>query len=231
VTDDPTRREYDGTILLGSYTVDDQGVRAQKTFVIEKGILKTLLSNRTPTEGATRSSGNARGSGVAVSNLIVEATNGLTDVAMRERLIASAKARGLPFALVVRTVGSGGDGNDPSSLIAEMMAATRPGAAERGRNLLRVYKVFADGREECVRGAQLLGLTAESFKNMVAASSTASVVRRAGAGGLAAFAQMESGTTALSTFVVPSLLFDDLTITKRSDPGAKPPISEPPVPR
>jgi TldD protein len=231
VTDDPTRREYDGTILLGSYTVDDQGVRAQKTFVIEKGILKTLLSNRTPTEGATRSSGNARGSGVAVSNLIVEATNGLTDAAMRERLIASAKARGLPFALVVRTVGSGGDGNDPSSLIAEMMAATRPGAAERGRNLLRVYKVFADGREECVRGAQLLGLTAESFKNMVAASSTASVVRRAGAGGLAAFAQMESGTTALSTFVVPSLLFDDLTITKRSDPGAKPPISEPPVPR
>jgi hypothetical protein len=48
------------------------------------------------------------------------------------------------------------------------------------------------------------------------------------ASGINAILASGGGGTALATFVVPSLLFDDLTITKRTDELPKPPFSIPP---
>ena len=46
VTDDPTRAELDGTRLQATYKVDDDGVPAGTTAVIQRGYLKTLLNGR-----------------------------------------------------------------------------------------------------------------------------------------------------------------------------------------
>jgi hypothetical protein len=226
VVDDPTLAEHGHVPMLGGYTVDDQGVRARPTRLIESGILKTLLSSRTPVEGVPRSSGNFRSGAVSPSNLIVETANGLSDAALRERLLALAKARGLPFAIVVRTIGGGGASGSAMSMI---LAVSRPGGAERGRNVLRAYKLYADGHEECVRGAQLLGANVDAFKGIVAASATSTVLHGSGAGGINSILSAAGGGSALATFVVPSLLFDDLTMTKRQDELPKPPFSVPPA--
>lgn len=227
VVDDPTLAAHGQVPMLGGYTVDDQGVRARPTRLVEGGILKTFLSGRTPVEGVPRSSGNFRSGAVSPSNLIVEAAGGLSDAALRERLLALAKARGLPFAIVVRTLGGAASG-DASSMLADMMAAARPGGAEKGRNVLRAYKLFADGHEECVRGAQLMGVGVDAFKGIVAASVSATVLYGSGASGINAILSSGGGGAALASFVVPSLLFDDLTIIKRTDELPKPPISVPP---
>src|SRR6202790_679951 len=48
VADDPSVNEFQRTPLLGSYAVDDEGVRAQKVTLVENGTLKSeLMSRRT----------------------------------------------------------------------------------------------------------------------------------------------------------------------------------------
>jgi hypothetical protein len=229
VVDDPTLGERGQVALLGGYMVDDQGVRSHRTHVVDSGILRTLLSGRTPVAGVERSTANFRGGMVAPSNLIVEAAGGLSDAALRDRLLALAKTRGLRFAIIVRTLGARGAGDDPASMVQDMMTAAMGGGAAKGRNVLRAYKVFADGHEECVRGAHLAGIGADSFKDIVAASASTAVLHGAAASGAGALLLSGGTGSPLASFVVPSLLFDDLTITRRPDELPKPPISAPPA--
>ncbi|MEP6619093.1 MAG: metallopeptidase TldD-related protein [bacterium] len=230
VVDDPTLTEVNHVAMLGGYKVDDQGVAAHPTRLVERGILRTFLAGRTPVEGVPHSTGNFREGVVAPSNLVVESLNGSSDAALRERLLALAKARGLPFAMIVRAVGDATSSDDPMAMFNEIMATMRPGSAPKGTSLFRVYKVFADGHEECVRGAQVLGLGADTFKGIVAASASVTALHASGGGtGMAAIIASAGGGAGLSTFVVPSLLFDELTINRRTDDLPKPPFSAPPV--
>jgi len=61
--DDPTLESYEGTQLNGFYLFDEEGVRAQKVLLIEKGILKNYLLSRTPVKGFKHSNGHGRASG------------------------------------------------------------------------------------------------------------------------------------------------------------------------
>jgi hypothetical protein len=79
------------------------------------------------------------------------------------------------------------------------------------------------------RGAQLVGMGVDSFKDIVAASASTAVVHGSSATGFSALILPVEGGASLSSFVVPSLLFEDLTITKRPDELPKPPISAPPA--
>jgi predicted Zn-dependent protease len=228
VVDDPTIARRGSLALLGGYTVDDQGVPAHATQVIDHGILKTFLSGRTPVAGVAQSTGNYRGGMVAPSNLIVESTEGVPDAALRERLLSLAKVRGLPFAIVVRSLGANAGADDPAAMVQEMMAAAMGGGTPKGRNIFRAYKLYADGHEECVRGAQIVGMGVDAFKEIVATSSSTTVLDGAAAAGLSGLLMSGGTGSPLTSFVVPSLLFDDLTITKRADELPKPPISAPP---
>jgi hypothetical protein len=58
--------------------------------------------------------------------------------------------------------------------------------AAKGRNVLDAYKLYADGHEECVRGAQLVGMGVDSFKDIVAASASTAVVHGSSATGFSA---------------------------------------------
>ena len=76
VVDDPTQTSYQGTPLVGSYAVDDEGVRARPTTLVEKGFLKTLLNTRDPVSGIPQSTGSFRTFGAQPSNLMVTVDGG-----------------------------------------------------------------------------------------------------------------------------------------------------------
>src|SRR6185295_17342500 len=57
---DPTRLEFEGTTLNGSYSYDDEGVKARRVPVVENGILKTFLMSRSPIDGIPQSNGHGR---------------------------------------------------------------------------------------------------------------------------------------------------------------------------
>lgn len=231
VVDNPTILQYGKNRLLGSYKVDDDGVRARETHLVENGILKTFLTTRTPVEGATHSTGNRRGAGAAPSNLFVEVRKGPSESELREQLVALVKKRGLEYGIVVRKIGGEPGATMEEQAMAVFKAMT--GQAAGGKSILVAYKIYLDGREEFIRGAHLSGIRAESFKEIVAASKAATVYNTIqlplrSSAMISSLAE-EGMSMPIVSYVVPSLLFDDLTLTKPSGEMPKPPFSKPPV--
>ena len=227
VIDDPKTGEQRGVPLLGTYKVDDDGVAGRRKIVIENGILKSLLTTRNPVEGFDHSSGNDRGFGAGPSNLIVETGAGESEAQLKAHLLTLAKKRGLAYGVIVRELGSGSAmiADDPMS----MMSMMRDRGAG-GRSIFLAYKVYPDGREQLVRSARLTDVSAQSFKDVVAASSSP-IIYAGGAGSRGPFGMMVGmfgGAVGLSSYVVPSLLFEDLALTKAMGELPKPPLSAPP---
>ena len=103
--------EYMNVPLLGSYTVDAEGVIPEKEIsLVEKGILKKVLNGRIPTEKVRYSTGSsrfipARGDVVYVTapgTLHVKAEGGLKPEAMKKALLKAAKEAKSDCAYIVR---------------------------------------------------------------------------------------------------------------------------------
>src|SRR5256886_1920559 len=164
--DNPTLTSFEGH-FIGGYHVDDDAVPARETRLVDHGILKTLLSTRVPVRGIAHSSGNRWGAGPVVSNLVVTVDSGLSDQALRAELSKRAAARGRGYAIVVRRLANAaslamGDMDDDDSDTPALRAAV-------------AVKLFPDGHEEPIRNASVSGLTAASFKSIVAASQSRTV--------------------------------------------------------
>lgn len=134
VVDDPRPQKLDGLTLLGSYGVDDQGVKAEPITVVDQGVLVNYLLGREPIRDFAHSNGRGRrglqGSPVPqISNLIIKAANGVSFEELKQKLIQLCRDQGRPYGYYVETTG----------------VSLAP------RLLWRVY--VNDGRMELVRGA------------------------------------------------------------------------------
>ena len=227
VVDDPTATANTAGPLYGGFAVDGQGVAAAPKTVVQAGMLKTLLTSRNPLPGVAGSGGNLRGAQVLPSNLLVSARRGLEPAALREELLLMAAERGNEYAVIVRRLDEGGFHLMPD----------RP----RGRSsdgpavglVLEAAKVWPDGHEEPIRKAQLAGFSVAAFRDIVAASTTASNHTRAilspNAYALrtasALYGTSAEGTGRVTTISTPALLFEELTLRKPAGNVPRPPIA------
>jgi len=234
VMDNPTISTFGKQPLMGGYRVDEDGIPARETRLVEGGILKTLLTTRVPIQGVPHSTGNRRGAGAAPSNLIVEASNGLDEADLKAKFRDLVKKRGLDYGVVVREVGADFGASMEEQAMAMFSAMSGQGRA--GRGLLLAYKVYPDGHEELIRGARLSGMSAESFKEIVAASKSVTAFNRThmpqfnlSSSFFFSFgAEMSSSSLPIVSDVVPSLLFEDLNLIRPPEETPKPPFSNPP---
>lgn len=226
VVDDPMLAAVHGVKLFDSYRVDDEGVSARPTKVIERGILKTLLTTRVPVSGIEHSTGNRRGNGAAPSHLIVSADSGLAADELRRKLLSLASAQGRDYAIIVRRL------MDPRMTML-MDASTTPvfisgggPIAEPPMRALIAVKVYADGREEPLRGADITGLGSAALKSIVAVSKTQAIYSTTyfSTGGFLA----GGGGEGTVTYVTPSLLLDNVSIRKPKGNNPRPPVVAPP---
>ncbi len=154
VFDDPTISSFAGRPLFGHYTLDDEGVRARRVFLIEKGKLVSYLMGRQPIRDFAVSNGHGRGAptdgpGPQPGNFILEATNPQSDADLKKKLLDLARQRSLPYALYVETTGP----------------RLEP------RLLYRIYT--NDGHEELVRGGVFGDLDVRSLRrDLIAAGAT-----------------------------------------------------------
>jgi predicted Zn-dependent protease len=201
VVDDPGETRLGNAALAGACRFDDEGMRASRTVLVEKGILKTLLTTRNPVRGIDHSTGSRHG-GAAPSNLFVTAENGLGAAELREKFLALVKQRNKEYGILVRHMRDGG--------ITPILA----------------YKVFPDGREELIRNASITGLTAATFKEIVAASKESYLHTAPFRGRMmpGQFSPLDTGGQVIS-LVVPSLLFEDLTLRKMRGEVPRPPVA------
>jgi len=165
---DPTARRIAETDLAGYYLYDNQGVKARRVTVVDKGVLKTFLMSRTPIEGLSQSNGHGRKqagfSPVArQSNLIVEVAPSSIQPDLKKLLIDEVKKQGLPFGLYFEDIQGG----------FTLTGRTIPNAF----NVLPlvVYRIYADGHEELVRGVDLIGTPLTTFSKIVAADRNVAV--------------------------------------------------------
>jgi hypothetical protein len=226
VMDDPTLHAVDGK-PVDYFKVDEEGVATHPTTIVDHGFLKTLLTTRTPVTGVEHSTGNRFGGGARPVHVIVTADSGLTDEQMRQKLLALASAQGRTYGVVVRQMGTGGGGGDPQAMVMAMMdqQQNRTPAMVRAT---RAYKVYADGHEEAMRGAEISGVSAAAFKELAGVTQSRTVHTIAFANGGNIFGG--GGGSGAVTYQVPSFLFGNLSIRKPRGSTPRLPVVGPPPP-
>ena len=152
--------EYKGEKLFGHYESDAQGVKpAKELTLIEEGVLRNMLTTRTPTRIFRESNGHARssisGGSVILRPGVLHLSSKTSTSAdeMRKKLIAAAKEEDYEYAYIVRKV----DGNSPSELIR-----------------LNIK----DGSEELIRGAIIKDMSLRAFKRISAVSGQENIYNR-----------------------------------------------------
>jgi predicted Zn-dependent protease len=227
VSDNPLLSDYKGVRLLGASRIDDDAVKTRETRLVEHGVLKTLLSTRVPVRSIPRSSGSRRGWGPAPGNLLVTSEKSLSNEELRKELLRRAKDRGLDYGIVVRRVGGG-------AAASFMKMATRM-AQQGGQgsdSLAEVYKLYSDGHEELIQGVGISEMTPGTFKDIVAVGDTPVVftdefIPRVGA--LFSLGVSASSNVPVVSCVVPSLLFEEVSLVKSQGPFPNPPVSPSPL--
>jgi predicted Zn-dependent protease len=183
IIDDPTLKDFQGHSLVGSYDVDNEGVKAKTVNVIENGMLNNYLLGRQPVRDFPASNGHGRaapGSGPSPSLgvLLLKSAEAQPPEELKKKILQMVTEQGKPYAYRVDTLGPG---NSPRLL----------------------YRVYADGREELVRGAVFSELDVRALRsNLIAVGNDPLVSNRSG--GIP------------TTIICPSLLFDELEV-KRAD--------------
>jgi TldD protein len=183
IIDDPTLKDFQGHSLVGSYDVDNEGVKAKTVNIIENGMLNNYLVGRQPVRDFPASNGHGRaapGSGPSPSLgvLLLKSAEAQPPEELKKKILQMVTAQGKPYAYRVDTLGPG---NSPRLL----------------------YRVYADGHEELVRGAVFSELDVRALRsNLIAVGNDPLVSNRSGG--------------VPTTIICPSLLFDELEV-KRAD--------------
>jgi TldD protein len=241
LVDDPSAKDFHGTPLLGSYSVDDEGVRAQKIVVVENGNVKQLLMSRRPGPDSDQSNGHGRSGFLSdakptMSNLIFSSTETLPPAELKKKFLDACRQEKLPYCLIVREMD-----NPALSLLhqddfSELLASFGGGAGTGDRLPLLVYRVYpADGHEEMIRGARIVALNTRSLRNLAGIGNDSFVYNYmqsqvAGFAGtaLGAFGSAQGGLPA--SVVAPSLLFEELEVRgARGEPKRLPLLPAPPL--
>ena len=205
---DPTLKDFEGTMLNGSYLYDDEGVKARRVPVVENGVLKTFLMSRSPIDGFPNSNGHGRrapGSEVVSrqSNLFVESTKRVSDPELRQMLIEEVKRQNKPYGLFFDQVTGG------------YTTTARRGLQAFTVVPLVVYRVYPDGRpDELIRGVSIVGTPLASFASILATSE-----KRAVFNGICG---AESGNVPVSA-IAPALLVSNIEIQRKERSLDQPP--------
>ncbi len=241
LVDDPTAKEFQGQPLLGSYEVDEDGVRGQRVVLVENGALRDLLMSRRPGPDFDHSNGHGRATFLgdtrpAISNLFLTSGQGQSPVELRKKFLEKCKEDGRPWCLVVRQMDNPAVAIHHQDDFQDLLASLAAGAASGDRLPLLVYRVYvADGREELVRGARLTGLNLRALRNLggIGNDPTAFTYLQNLSPGfagtaLAAFGSAQSGAPTL--VVAPSLLLDEVEARgARGEPRRLPLVPPPPL--
>jgi hypothetical protein len=161
-SDTPSLTHFEGKPLAGSYSVDDEGMRAQDVRLVEKGRLAGLLTNRVPQKNFPRSNGHGRSNTVLAGVFQMESALALPASELKEKYIALLRAQDKTFGYIVRGVRSDGQGTGPG--------------------IDAIVKVTLDGKETPVRGMRFGAVSPLAFRDLAEASKERTVFSyRAGA--------------------------------------------------
>ena len=210
---DPTMRRLGSVELMGSYRYDNEGVAAKSLTLVQNGVLKTFLMSRVPIEGIPASNGHGRAQpGLAPvarqSNLIVQVAHAVSHDELKRMLIEQIKRDNKPFGLIFEDIEGG-------FTITQRFIPNSFNVLP-----IMVYRVFPDGRQELVRGVDLIGTPLTTFSKIVAADDQVATFN--------GICGAESGSVPVSASS-PALLISQIEVQKKSKSQERPPILPAPL--
>ena len=232
LVDDPTVEQAEGNALVGSYTADDEGVKAQKVTLVQNGTLKGFLTSREPVRDIDASNGHGRLPGGygsqegVIGNLFVEVQQPTPEAQMKAKLIERVKASGAKFGLLIRRIDFPFSANleELESLAHQLQ---KSGYARTLSSPILAYRVYPDGHEELVRGLRFKEFSAKDLRDIDAASDHPYVFNYMNNGSAFDFADVSSDATT-SSVICPSLLFDSLDLARaETEPDKQPLVPAP----
>jgi predicted Zn-dependent protease len=214
VYDDPTERTAAGTELYGRYEYDDEGVVSQRTPLVTRGVLNSFLMCRTPIKDIKTSNGHGRADMWSepvsrMGSLFVTTSAPITYDALRARLLDECKQAGKEYGLVFEDIAAG---ETNTSSYGVQTLRVRP------RVVKKVY--VADGREELVRGVELIGTPLAVLESIQAASDDPGVFN--------GVCGAESGWVPVSA-IAPSVLVGEIEVQRMDRNLKRGPILPPPL--
>ena len=214
VYDDPTRQYAAGVDLYGSYEFDDEGVPSQKAQLVSNGVLESFLMCRTPIHGIASSNGHGRGDiwhqpVSRMGSLFVESSSPITFNDLKSQLLDQCRRQGKEYGLVFEDI-EAGETNTSSYGVQTLRV--------RPRVVKKVY--VSDGREELVRGVELIGTPLAVLESIVAASDDLGVFN--------GVCGAESGWVPVSA-VAPSVLISEVEVQRLDRNLKRGPILPPPL--
>lgn len=215
IYDDPTLKNYGGKDLNGNYQYDNEGVKAQRVPIVEDGILKNFLTTRSPIENFPKSNGHGRrqyGYKVVArqGNLIIESKNQVAYDSLRKILIEECKRQNKPYGLIFEDIAGG------------FTMTGRGGLQAFNVTPLLVKRIYTDGREEVVRGVNIVGTPLIAFSKILATGDDPDIFN----GSCGA----ESGMIPVAA-VSPSILTAEMEVEKKAKEQEKLPILPAPIGR
>ncbi len=210
---DPTLKHYGGVDLVGSYSFDDEGVRARPVVAVKDGILTSFLMSRAPIAGFPNSNGHGRAQAgmkpvARQSNLVIVNSKPVTREQLKRLLIAQIKQQNKPFGLLFDDIQGG----------FTLTVRAVPNAFEVLP--IMVYRVYPDGREQLVRGVNLVGTPLAAFSKIVAADDEKAVFN--------GVCGAESGFVPVSASG-PGILISQIEVQKNTKSQERPPILPAPL--
>ncbi|MGA2897753.1 MAG: metallopeptidase TldD-related protein [Acidobacteriaceae bacterium] len=210
---DPTLKHYGGVDLVGSYSFDDEGVRARPVVAVKDGILTSFLMSRAPIAGFPNSNGHGRAQAgmkpvARQSNLVIVNSRPVTREQLKRLLIAQIKQQNKPFGLLFDDIQGG----------FTLTMRALPNAFEVLP--IMVYRVYPDGREQLVRGVNLVGTPLAAFSKIVAADDEKAVFN--------GVCGAESGFVPVSASG-PGILISQIEVQKNTKSQERPPILPAPL--
>jgi len=199
IVDDPTLERAAGSPLNGFYRYDEQGVRGGRTVLVRDGRLESYLLSRKPIRPFQRSNGHGRSQGARapiarMANLVVESRKQVKPAELKRMLMAEARRQGKPYGLVIRDI-TGGNTNTLSYGFQAFKGTPR-----------LVYRVDArTGKEELVRGVELVGTPLSSVNKVLATGDSPKVFN--------GFCGAESGYVPVST-LAPAALVGEIELQR-----------------
>jgi len=212
VYSDPTLKTFANTDLVGYYPYDDEGVKARRVTIVDKGILRTFLMSRAPIESFDHSNGHGRrqqGYKVVArqSNLVVESSQQVSRAELKKELIEQVKAANKPYGLLFDDIEGG----------FTFTQRVLPNAFNVRPTV--VYRVYPDGKEELVRGVDLIGTPLIAFSKIIAADDQIAVFN--------GVCGAESGWVPVSASS-PGLLVSQIEVQRKEKSQERVPILPPP---
>ena len=241
LVDDPTVKQLNGQDLLGSYEVDEEGVKAERVPLVTNGLLLNFLMSRRPGPDLDHTNGHGRAAYLGeprplISNLFFTSSTAIAPDELKKKFMDACKQNGNKWCLIVRAMDNPVLGVREQDDLSEIVMGAAGGAASGDRLPLLVYRVNVDdGKESLIRGARLSGLTLRAMRNIAGIGNDATPFnftesQQTGFSGtaLAAFGSADSGVPA--TVIAPSLLFDDVEVHgARGEPERLPLVPPPPI--